>query len=73
MTVTHTTSVFAESPVGPVGDESAVERWLNEGGRDVRPNENASGEAWAVQSASDAIARETGSPADEGGEAGHEQ
>jgi len=37
MTVTHTTSVFAESPVGPVGDGSAVERWLNEGGRDVQP------------------------------------
>ena len=29
--------VFAESRVGPVGDESAVERWLNEGGRDVQP------------------------------------
>ena len=37
MTVTQPASVFAESRVEPVGDDSAVEGWLAEGGRDVQP------------------------------------
>ena len=36
-------------------------------------DQNASGEAWAVQSARDVSDWEAGSPADEGGESGPEQ